>query len=124
MKTAYEVYLHTVEDAGSESFLDLGEFPPLDPDDGDDEFGRLLGIAEDPLAALIAAEQCSGAERGRWVNENVVQDEYGDFVRAGRPPRASPDGHPWPAGHHIVNVVGDGPGSSSSTTACEARRMT
>ncbi|MFG2869552.1 hypothetical protein [Streptomyces sp. NPDC048338] len=96
-KTSYEVYLHTVEDVGSASFLDLGEFPPLDPDDEDDEFGRLLGMAEDPLTALIAAEQRSGADRGRWVNENVVQDEYGDFVRAGRPQGASPDGHPWSA---------------------------
>lgn len=32
-KTSYEVFLHTVEDIGGESFLDLGEFPPLDPDD-------------------------------------------------------------------------------------------
>ncbi|MEU7554330.1 hypothetical protein AB0B01_18665 [Streptomyces sp. NPDC044571] len=96
-KTSYEIYLHTVEDARREGFLDLGEFPPLDPDDEDDEFGRLLVMAEDPLTALIAAEQRSGAERGRWVNENVVQDEYGDFVRAGRPPGAAPDGHPWSA---------------------------
>jgi hypothetical protein len=38
------------------------------------------GPGEDPVA-----EQRAGAERGRWVNEGVVQDEYGDFVRAGRP---------------------------------------
>lgn len=95
-KTSYEVYLHAVEDAGSVGFLDLGEFPPLDPDDEAVEFGRLLGTTEDALTALIAAERRTGAERGRWVNENVVQDEYGDFVRAGRPPDASPDGRPWP----------------------------
>ncbi|MFE7670797.1 hypothetical protein ACFU5N_01105 [Streptomyces albidoflavus] len=86
----YEVYLHAVEDVGSESFLDLGEFPPLYPDEEADEFGRFLGMTEDPLAALIIAEDHTGAERGRWVNENVVQDEYGDFVRAGRPPEFSP----------------------------------
>ncbi|MFF4454839.1 hypothetical protein [Streptomyces goshikiensis] len=93
----YDVYLHTVEDVGGENFLDLGEFPPFDPDDEAGEFGRLLGTAENPLTALITAEQHTGGERGRWANENVVQDEYGDFVRAGRPSDASPDGHLWPA---------------------------
>lgn len=95
-KTSFEVYLHTVEDAGSEGFFDLGEFPPFDPDDEAGEFGRLLGMAEDPLAALIVAEQCAGAGRGRWVNEGIVQDEYGDFVRAGRPSDVSPGGWLWP----------------------------
>ncbi|MFJ9724586.1 hypothetical protein ACIRP3_17725 [Streptomyces sp. NPDC101209] len=95
-KTSYEVFLHAVEDIGCESFFDLGEFPPFDPDDEACEFGRLLGMAEDPLAALTVAEQRAGAERGWWVNEGIVQDEYGDFVRAGRPSDASPDGRPWP----------------------------
>jgi hypothetical protein len=95
-KTSFEVYLHTLEDVGSESFFDLGEFPLFDPDDEADEFGRLLGMAEDPLAALIVAEQCTGAGRGRWVNEGIVQDEYGDFVRAGRPSDVSPGGWLWP----------------------------
>ncbi|MEV6574889.1 MULTISPECIES: hypothetical protein [Streptomyces] len=95
-KGPFEVYLHTVEDVGSESFLDLGEFPPFDPDDEASEFGLLLGMAEDPLAALRIAEQHVAAERDRWVNEGVVQDEYGDFVRAGRPVGVSADGRQWP----------------------------
>ncbi|MFF0431716.1 hypothetical protein ACFYU9_05745 [Streptomyces sp. NPDC004327] len=78
-------------------FVDLGEFPPFDPDDESVDFGRHLGLAVDPLTALIIAEQGTGAERGRWVNESVAQDEYGDFVRDGRPADASPEGHPWPA---------------------------
>ncbi|MFB7715672.1 hypothetical protein [Streptomyces sp. NPDC056105] len=84
-RTSFEVYLHRVEDIGSERFLDVSEFPPLDPDDETEEFGTLLGMAEDPLAALIIAEDRTGAERGRWVNQNVIEEEYGDFVRAGRP---------------------------------------
>ncbi|MFE5300655.1 hypothetical protein [Streptomyces sp. NPDC056632] len=95
-KGSFEVYFHMVEDVGSESFLDLGTFPPFDPDDEASEFGLLLGVAEDPLAALQVAEQRTGAERGRWVNEDVVQDEYGDFVRAGRPAGISADGRRWP----------------------------
>ncbi|MFD7961181.1 hypothetical protein ACFV5J_10270 [Streptomyces zaomyceticus] len=95
-KGPFEVYLHAVEDVGSESFLDLDEFPPFDPNDDASEFGLLLGMAEGSLTALQVAEQRAGAERGRWVNEGIVQDEYGDFVRAGRPARVSHDGRQWP----------------------------
>ncbi|MFI6285162.1 hypothetical protein ACIBCM_10450 [Streptomyces sp. NPDC051018] len=95
-RTSYEVYVHAVEDVGHEDFLDLDVFPPLDQDAEEEDFGQLLGTAEDPQDALVLAEECTGAVRGRWVNQGVVQDEYRDFVRAGRPSRISPDGHPWP----------------------------
>lgn len=95
-RTSYEVYVHAVEDVGHEGFLDLDAFPPFDQDAEEEEFGQLLGTADDPQGALILAEECTGAVRGRWVNQGVVQDEYRDFVRAGRPSSASPDGHPWP----------------------------
>ncbi|MEV5319586.1 hypothetical protein AB0K92_18350 [Streptomyces sp. NPDC052687] len=95
-RTAYEVYVHAVEDVGDESFLDLDVFPPFDQDAEEEDFGLLLGAAEAPEDALILAEAGTGAVRGRWVNQGVVQDEYGDFVRAGRPCGTSPDGHPWP----------------------------
>ncbi|MCX5242572.1 hypothetical protein OG824_45985 [Streptomyces prunicolor] len=96
VNASYEVYVHAVEDVGHEGFLDLGEFPPLDADAGGEEFGRLVAVAEHPSNAVAAAEEATGAVRERWVNENIVQDEYGDFVRAGRPSDQSPDGHPWP----------------------------
>lgn len=95
-KTHYEIFLHTLEDIGHETFADLVEFPPLDPDDEEDEFGRLLATRDDPLAALTAAEDVTGAVRGRWVNASVAQDEYHNYVMAGRPANSSPDGHPWP----------------------------
>ncbi|NUK08360.1 hypothetical protein HRW23_24915 [Streptomyces lunaelactis] len=93
----YEIFLHTVEDAGHETFMDLVEFPPLNPDNNEEEFGLLITAAGDPLAALQAAEDCTGAVRHRWVNATMAQDEYSDFVQAGRPQHSSPDGHPWPA---------------------------
>ncbi|GAA3122706.1 hypothetical protein GCM10010521_07250 [Streptomyces rameus] len=93
-QASYEVHVHTAEDVGHERFSDLVEFPPLDADEDEEEFGRLVATAEDPSTALAAAEEATGAVRSRWVNESMVQDEYGDFVRAGRPADRSPDGHP------------------------------
>ncbi|MEU9360637.1 hypothetical protein AB0D35_21285 [Streptomyces sp. NPDC048301] len=95
-RTSCEVYVHAVEDVGHESFLDLDSFPPFDQNSEEEEFGQLLGRAEDPQSALILAEKGTGAVRGRWVNQGVVQDEYRDFVRSGRPSGMSPDGYPWP----------------------------
>ncbi|KUL76536.1 hypothetical protein ADL34_11815 [Streptomyces sp. NRRL WC-3605] len=96
-KASYEVYLHTVEDVGHERSFDLVEFPPFAADQDEEEFGRLVATAEEPSNALTAAKEATGAVPGRWVNEGMVQDEYADFVRAGRHADQSPDGRPWPS---------------------------
>lgn len=90
----YEAFLHTAEDVGHPGFMDLVEFPPLDLDDEEEEFGRLVAIADDPLTALAEAAGRAGTVSGRWVNIGLVQDEYIDFVRAGRPARESSDTKP------------------------------
>ncbi|WP_454320778.1 hypothetical protein [Streptomyces phaeoluteigriseus] len=95
-KVRYEIYLYTLEDVGHKTFVDVVVFPPLHTDDEDEEFGRLVATRDDPLAALAAAEDITGATRGRWVNTGLVQDEYHDYVAAGRPANSSPDGNPWP----------------------------
>ncbi|WP_394431670.1 hypothetical protein [Streptomyces sp. SGAir0957] len=82
---------------GHESFFDLGAFPAFDTDAEEEDFGRLVATVQAPLSGLAAAEEVTGAVRKRWVNEGVVQDEYANFVRAGRPLSASPDGLPWPS---------------------------
>ncbi|MFE4588778.1 hypothetical protein [Streptomyces laurentii] len=97
--TSYEVYLHTCEDVGHETYMDLVEFPPFvqdvrDAEDAEEAFGELLGVTEDSYSALVLAEERTGAVRGRWVNEGLTQDEYRDFVRAGRPSGAWPAGRP------------------------------
>lgn len=69
-KTSYEVYVHALEDIGHERFFDLVEFPPLDTDEDEAECGQLVATAEDPSAALVAAEEVTGAVRERWVNES------------------------------------------------------
>jgi len=94
--TLYEVYVHAVADVGHENFLDLDVFPPFDQGAEEEDFGQLLGTTEDPQDALLLAGERAGAVPGRWVNQGVVQDEYRDFVRAGRPSGMSSDGHPWP----------------------------
>lgn len=93
-KIRYEIYLHTLEDVGHETFVDVAEFPPLRTEDEEEEFGRLIATRDDPLATLAAAEDITGAARGRWVNAGLVQDEYRDYVVAGRPANSSPHGNP------------------------------
>ncbi|WP_431676096.1 hypothetical protein [Kitasatospora sp. KL5] len=88
-----KVVLHTSADIGGEHFYDLVEFPPLGPEDEDHEFGQEITTSADALDALTIAEARTGAVRDRWVNCGVAQDEYRDFVRAGRPPYVSPDQH-------------------------------
>ena len=97
VKNRYDIFLHTLEDVGHETFVDLVEFPPLDPDNDEEELGRLVATRNDPPPALTAAEEAIGALRGRGVNTGVVQDEYLDYVKAGRPVDSSPEGLPWPA---------------------------
>ncbi|MER6678572.1 hypothetical protein [Streptomyces sp. NPDC000983] len=94
-KASYGVYLHALEDVGGENLCDLVKFPPLS-DGEDEEFGRLVATTKEPATALACAEEATGAARWRWVNENLVHDEYSDFVRAARPADRSPDGHTRP----------------------------
>ncbi|MFE6156150.1 hypothetical protein [Streptomyces sp. NPDC057889] len=81
-KRGYEVTLHVVEDVGSETFCDLLEFPPLDPDD---VFGQTLAVTDDAAVAMAEAERRTGAVRQCWVNVGMAGDEYLDYLRAGRP---------------------------------------
>ncbi|WP_202511966.1 hypothetical protein [Streptomyces sp. SID3343] len=92
----YEIILHACEDVGHESFCDLAEFPSFHGEDGEEDSGLLLATSDEPLDALRTAENLTGAVRGRWVNEGLVQDEYHDYLQAGRPVGAAHDGHPWP----------------------------
>ncbi|WP_405015848.1 hypothetical protein OHV05_01130 [Kitasatospora sp. NBC_00070] len=83
--SGYLVVLHTAEDVGGEHFRDLVEFPPLDSDDGEEDFGQEIATTEDEPSAMAIAEASTGAVHHRWVNAGIAQDDYLDFVRAGRP---------------------------------------
>jgi hypothetical protein len=84
-KNGITLYFHEVLDVGSDTFLDVTEFPPLDPDD--ETWGKTIGTVTDPEAALALAERELGAARDRWVNQGVVCSEYQDY-------RASLNKHP------------------------------
>lgn len=75
----FRLTLHEVEDVGSDDFLDVSEFPPIAEDEEVGE-GEVVGTSEEPEAALQLAEAL-GAAPDRWVNQGVVQDEYGDGRR-------------------------------------------
>ncbi|KJS61479.1 hypothetical protein VM95_15155 [Streptomyces rubellomurinus] len=76
--------------SGARAFCDLVEFPPLDPENEDDEFGLEIAVATEAHDVLALAEHRTGAVRGRWVNQGMAQDEYRDFVLSGRPRHGSP----------------------------------
>jgi hypothetical protein len=78
--TGLDLRVYESADVGSEDFLDLYEFGPLDPALDQDEanevhsfltFGECVRMVEDrwPGAAL------------KLVNEGIVQDEYAEYLR-------------------------------------------
>lgn len=81
-----ELWVHDVEDIGSEDYLDLYAFPPLEPDGPD----RPEATFPDAPAAIAYASASLAADPVRWVNPGVAQSEYLDYLRAGRPSR-------WPS---------------------------
>jgi hypothetical protein len=88
-REAYEVRQYLAQDIGGEDFLDIGEFPPLDGFE-DEDFYQPVAVASEPRAALIIAQAITGAAGGRWVNLHLSDEEYGDYVRAGRPQQWPP----------------------------------
>ncbi|MFD8754596.1 hypothetical protein ACFV0O_26950 [Kitasatospora sp. NPDC059577] len=83
--TGITVYLSEVEDVGTDTFLDITEFPPLDPED--ETWGREIAVLPTPEDALQLAERDLAADPERWVNQGIVCDEYQDFrtVRRSNP---------------------------------------
>ncbi len=74
----YEVWFFEVVDHGSLEFLDIYEF-------GTEDIERPVQKCQTSREALAYAQQRLGAKPDRWVDQFVVQNEYEDFIRAGRP---------------------------------------
>lgn len=78
-----EIWVYDVEDIGSEEYTDLYDFPYLEPDGPD----APVASFPDPQSAVDYASRALAADATRWVNLGVAQDEYLDYIRAGRPTR-------------------------------------
>jgi hypothetical protein len=81
------VYLSEVEDVGTDTFWDITEFPPLDPDE--EAWGKQIAVVTTPEEALDLTERELDARPDRWVNQGVTGSEYGDY-------RAAADSRPRP----------------------------
>jgi hypothetical protein len=76
-RSGIAIYLSEVEDAGTDTFFDITEFPPLDPDD--EAWGKQIAAVSTPEEALDRACSEPGVNPERWVNQGIVCDEYRDF---------------------------------------------
>ena len=83
VKNGFEVWRHKAEDVGDEDFLDFYEYIVVE--DGDGNEVPPVSVCETPEDALRYAEEHLGASRSRWTNLGIAQDEYEDFIIAGRP---------------------------------------
>jgi hypothetical protein len=72
-----EVWHFEVPDLG-ESFADLYELISVEQERS--------ALVASPDAAMQFAQKHFGVSPTRWVNQSIVQDEFLDFVRAGRAP--------------------------------------
>jgi hypothetical protein len=71
----YSVSRYEAFDEGHLDYLDLYAFSFVDPDSPCEESAGLPSIN----AAMKVAEEKFGADRRKYVNEGVIQDEYADF---------------------------------------------
>jgi hypothetical protein len=78
------VGLHTVEDLDDTYRLTVDEYPSFHETDEED-FGQTIGETESAKEAIDLAARELAADPARWVNQGVLQDEYNDYVKQGRP---------------------------------------
>ncbi|MDP0489421.1 MAG: hypothetical protein Q7Q71_00035 [Verrucomicrobiota bacterium JB023] len=69
-----ELWRFDVFDDGADDYLDVYSFEMVEPD-----FLDPLRVFDAASEALSYAAESHAAEADRWVNEGVVQDEYGDL---------------------------------------------
>jgi hypothetical protein len=75
---SYVLGRHFVFDEGSPTFCDLWEFSPVNDEECLGE-GVDLAVFESAERLLDAAVTNYGASIDRWVNQEIIQDEYQDL---------------------------------------------
>ena len=78
------VGLHIVEDLDDTYRLTVDEHPSFHETDEKD-FGQTIGETESAEEAIDLANRELGADPARWVDQGVLQDEYNDYLKQGRP---------------------------------------
>ncbi|MCU8058858.1 hypothetical protein L5L78_22215, partial [Shewanella sp. SM34] len=80
-KSEIDVSVYETADLGDESFLDIYEFGPLDPDLEDaNEVKSYTSFGQ----AIEFIEQRFAGSSERLLNEFMIQDEYADYISRGR----------------------------------------
>ncbi|MFJ2241812.1 hypothetical protein [Streptomyces sp. NPDC087859] len=72
-RTGVTIGLSEAADAGTDTFYDVSEFPPQDPND--ETWGKKIANGLTPEEALIRACREPGVNPDRWVNQGIVCDE-------------------------------------------------
>ena len=80
----FALVVRVAQDIGGDNFHDLVASPSFEREDGEEDFGCRIAVADDAAAALDIAEERVGTGRDRWVNLGLTGDDYRDHVRAGR----------------------------------------
>lgn len=78
-----DVSVYETADLGDESFLDIYEFDPLDPDLELEEADEVISFASFGQAIEFIEQRFAGSSE-RLLNELMVQEEYADFISRGR----------------------------------------
>ena len=78
-ESVFELWHFVVPDIGDAENLDLYAFLS-------EEVGEPVIVLQTSEEALAYAHAELHASEGRWVNQAVSQEEYRDFIAAGRPP--------------------------------------
>jgi len=84
-RTRMAITLHEVVEIDDGEWHSLEDLPPLDKR-ARRGMGRDLVLRDTPREALEYAEWFTGATRDRWVTCFKLDDQYEEWMKAGRPP--------------------------------------
>ncbi|UBX47484.1 hypothetical protein LDO51_09745 [Providencia alcalifaciens] len=82
-KSEIDVSIYETADLGDESFLDIYEFGPLDPDLELEDANEVKSLTSFGQAIEFIEQRFAGSSE-RLVNELMIQDEYAEYISRGR----------------------------------------
>ncbi|MGI2094476.1 hypothetical protein ACRN96_18060 [Shewanella oncorhynchi] len=82
-KSEIDVSVYDTADLGDESFLNIYEFGPLDPDLELEDANEVKSFTSFGQAIEFIEQRFAGSSE-RLLNEFMIQDEYADYISRGR----------------------------------------